>query len=200
MITIATLERWLSVPAENENLEFKEASQSYTIDDVLKYCVALSNEGGGHFILGVTNTPPRQIISTRAFASEKQLNKLKLSIVDQLHIRVNIHEIIHSDGRVLVFEIPPRPTAQPLDFNGRYLMRAGESVVAMTPDHLKNIFEESSEDWFVQPAIENINSKDVIDLLDTKIYFDLLNLPYPTQPSVLQRFVKECFPNRHCAN
>ena len=190
-ITIETLEKWLSVPAENEHLEFKEASKSYRVDDVLKYCVALSNEGGGHFILGVTNDYPRKVIGTQAFASEKQLNKLKLSIVEQLHIRVNTHEIMHCDGRVLVFEIPARPAGQALSFKGRYLMRVGESLVSMTPDRLKEIFAETNEDWFVQTAMEYVSAEEVIALLDTKIYFDLLNLPYPTQLAILQRLEKE---------
>ncbi len=58
MITIDMLERWLTVPAENERLEFKEARQQYDTTKLLKYCTALSNEGGGRFILGVTNKPP----------------------------------------------------------------------------------------------------------------------------------------------
>ena len=191
MISIETLEKWLSVSAENEHLEFKAASESYSFDDVLKYCVALSNEGGGHFILGITNDHPRKVTGTQAFASEKQLNKLKLSIVDRLHIRVNTHEIMHCDGRVLVLEIPARPAGQPLSLNGSYLMRAGESVVGMTSDRLKEIFAETNEDWFVQTAMEYVSAEEVIALLDTTIYFDLLNLPYPEPLAVLQRLEKE---------
>ena len=193
MTSIETLEKWLSVSAENEHLEFKEASKSYRVDDVLKYCVALSNEGGGHLILGVKNTPPRQVIGTGAFASEKQLNKLKLSIVDQLRIRVDVDEIAHPDGRVLVFEIPARPAGQALNLNGHYLMRAGESVVGMTSDRLKEIFAETNEDWFVQTAMEYVSAEEVIVLLNTKIYFDLINLPYPEPPTVLQRLEEEGF-------
>ncbi len=193
MISIETLEKWLSVSAENEHLEFKAASKSYRVDNVLRYCVALSNEGGGHFILGVTNDHPRKVTGTQAFASAKKLNNLKRSIVDQLRIRVDVDEIEHPDGRVLVFEIPARPAGQPLGLNGHYLMRAGESVVGMPPDRLKEIFAETNEDWFVQTAMEYVSAEEVIALLDTKIYFELLNLPYPTQPAVLQRLEEEGF-------
>ena len=193
MTTIETLERWLSVSAENEHLEFKAALKSYRVDNVLRYCVALSNEGGGHLILGVTNDHPRRVTGTQAFASAKKLNALKHSIVDQLRIRVDVDEIEHPDGRVLVFEIPARPAGQPLGLNGHYLMRAGESIVGMTPDRLKEIFAETNEDWFVQTAMEYVSAEEVIALLDTKIYFELLNLPYPTQPAVLQRLEEEGF-------
>jgi ATP-dependent DNA helicase RecG len=35
----------------------------------------------------------------------------------------------------------------PLDYNGAYLMRAGESLVAMTPDRLRRIFDEAQPDY-----------------------------------------------------
>ncbi len=194
MISIETLEKWLCASVESEHLEFKKASQQYNLKEVLKYCAAMSNEGGGHLVLGVTNTPPRKITGTRAFLSAKQLNKLKLTIFDQLHIRVDTDEITHPDGRVLIFTIPSRPVAQPLDLNGRYLMRTGESVVAMPPDRLKEIFAENTEDWFAQMAMEGINAEDVITLLSTQTYFDLLDSPYPDTPSaVLHRLEEEGF-------
>ena len=92
---------------------------------------------------------------------------------------MDAHEILHADGRVLIFEIPGRPISQPLSYKGCYLMRAGDSLVAMTPDQLKEIFSENTEEWFSQDATESINSDDVINLFDTKIYFQLLALPYP---------------------
>lgn len=49
MVTIEQLERWLKLPSENEHLEFKKASEQFDSTKLLKYCVALANEGGGHF-------------------------------------------------------------------------------------------------------------------------------------------------------
>lgn len=192
MISIATLEKWLTVPVESETLEFKAASREYRTDDVLKYCVALANEGGGYLVLGVTDTPPRRVIGTQAFASASQLNKLKLKIVNQLRIRVDVHEITHSDGRVLVFEIPARPIGQPMELNGRYLMRAGQSLVGMTPDCLKSIFMEDAESWLKKMAAEYVEAEKVAILLSTETYFSLVKLPYPdTLAGVLTRFESE---------
>ena len=194
MISLETLERWLTIPAENEHLEFKEAREKYNDEEVLKYSVAFANEGGGYLVLGVTDAPPRNVVGTKAFVSETKLNKLKLTIVEQLGIRVDAQTIEHHDGRVLIFDIPSRLVGSPLDFKGAYLMRSGESVVAMTPDRLKEIFAESSDDWFSQAAKENLDADDVIALLDTQAYFDLLEQPYPsTQSEVLQRFDSEYF-------
>lgn len=62
MITLDTLNRWLSAPAESERLEFKEAKQQYDTTKLLRYCVALCNEGGGYLVLGVTDKLPRRVV------------------------------------------------------------------------------------------------------------------------------------------
>ena len=61
------LEQWLLEP-EGPRLEFKEAKQRYDFEKLLKYCVALANEGGGKIILGVTDKRPRRIVGTQSFA------------------------------------------------------------------------------------------------------------------------------------
>lgn len=56
MISSQQLEHWLAGAPETEHLEFKEAKQQYDSTKLLRYCVALANEGGGYLVLGsVTN-------------------------------------------------------------------------------------------------------------------------------------------------
>ena len=192
MTTLDTLARWLTVPAETEHLEFKEAKQQFDTTKLLRYCVALANEGGGHFVLGVTDKLPRRVIGTHAFATTTALNDIKARIVEKLRIRVEVVELHHPDGRVLVFEIPTRPAGQPLDFDGAYLMRAGEGLVPMTPDQLRRIFAEGQPDWFAQPARQGTGADEVIALLDTQTYFELSQMPYPTtRDGVLARLSGE---------
>ena len=192
MITLDTLTRWLSAPAESEHLEFKEAKQQFDTTKLLRYCVALANEGGGHLVLGVSDGSPRRVVGSQAFAAASYLNDIKARIVDKLRIRVDTVELAHPDGRVLVFEIPARPVGQPLDFDGAYLMRAGEDLVPMTPDQLRRIFAEGQPDWFSQAARQGASADEVIALLDTQAYFELLHLPYPTsRDGVLARLSGE---------
>ncbi|MBA3032072.1 MAG: putative DNA binding domain-containing protein [Gammaproteobacteria bacterium] len=192
MITLDTLSTWLLAPAESEHLEFKEAKQQFDTTKLLRYCVALANEGGGHLVLGVSDKLPRQVVGTQAFAAATALNDIKSRIVDKLRIRVDAVELAHVDGRVLVFGIPSRPVGQPLDFDGAYLMRAGEDLVPMTPDQLRRIFAEGLPDWFAQVAKERASADEVIALLDTQTYFDLSRLPYPTtREGVLSRLSGE---------
>jgi ATP-dependent DNA helicase RecG len=188
MITLENLEKWLNEPTETERLEFKEAKQQYDVTKLLRYCVALANEGGGYLVLGVTDKLPRRVVGSQAFPSPTALNEIKARIVDKLRFRVDVTELEHSDGRVLVFEVPTRPVGQPLAFDGAYLMRVGEDLVPMTPDALKRIFAEDQQDWFSQPARCNASPDDVIALLDTQTYFELLKIPYPTsRDAVLER-------------
>jgi ATP-dependent DNA helicase RecG len=194
MITLDTLEKWLNSPAETERLEFKAAKNQYDTTKLLRYCVALANEGGGHLVLGVANQPPRQIVGTQAFQASTDLNSIKAYIVEKLRFRVEVTEIQHPDGRVVVFEIPPRPVGQPLALDGTYWMRAGEDLVPMTPDKLKRIFAEDPQDWFNQPAQADASAEDIIALLDTQTYFELLGIPYPTtRDGVLARLQSEGF-------
>ncbi len=180
MITLETLNQWLLASAETERLEFKEAKQQFDKTKLLRYCVAIANEGGGYLVLGVTDEPPRRVVGSQAFPSQTALNDLKARIVEKLRFRVEATELQHPDGRVLVFEVPTRPMGQPLAFDGAYLMRAGEDLVPMTPDMLKRIFAEDQQDWFSQPARSDASPDDVIALLDTQTYFELLDIPYPT--------------------
>ncbi len=194
MVNLETLNNWLLAPSELENLEFKEAKNQFDTTKLLKYCVALANEGGGFLVLGVSDKPPRKVVGTNAFSSTSHLNDIKARIVEKLNIRPEVTELIHPDGRVLVFELPSRPTGYALNFDGAYLMRAGEDLVAMTPDKLRSILTEDQPDWFSQAAKDNASADEVVALLDTQAYFDLSNLPYPTtRDGVLDRLSSEGF-------
>jgi ATP-dependent DNA helicase RecG len=189
MTLMDQLNRWLAGVREDEHLEFKEAKQQYDTSKLFRYCVALANEGGGHLVLGISDKRPRQVVGTRAF---QNAGEIKSRILDTLHFRVEITELLHPDGRVLVFEIPSRPAGTPLHYEGAYLMRAGEELVPMTADQLRRIMAEGKPDWFEQAAREDASADDVVALLDTQSFFELIGLPYPTsRDGVLSRLAQE---------
>ncbi len=68
---IEQLDHWMQA-REDEHLEFKEAKQGFDFEELMKYCVALANEGGGKMILGVTDKMPRRIVSTQAFKGREK--------------------------------------------------------------------------------------------------------------------------------
>ena len=147
MITLDTLNRWLTAPAESECLEFKEAKQQFDTTRLMRYCAALANEGGGHLVLGVSDKAPRRIVGSKAFAAVEHLNDLKARVVEKLRMRIEATELQTPDGRVLVITVPARARGQAVDFDGAYLMRAGEDLVPMTQDRLRAIFAEGQGDW-----------------------------------------------------
>ncbi len=132
---------------EDEHLEFKEAKSSFEFEDLVKYCCALANEKGGWIVLGVTDVRPRQVVGTAAF---EILERTKSGLIQRLHLRIEVEELAHPDGRVLAFHAPSRPVGMPIQYKGAYWMRAGEDLVPMTPDLLKRIFDEAQPDFSAQ--------------------------------------------------
>jgi ATP-dependent DNA helicase RecG len=186
--TSSQIDNWLSSPSELPELEFKEAKDSFSLEKLLQYCVAIHNELGGKLILGVSDKHPRKVVGSSAF---KNPVKTTQQILDKLHFRVDIEEVNHPQGRVLVFHIPSRPVGTPCSLNGAFFMRSGESLVAMTPDRLRAIFDEGKPDWLEEHSKSGLDDAEVIDLLDTQTFFELIRLPYPTdRAGVIQRLME----------
>ena len=187
--TIQQIDSWRAARSEHQRLEFKEAKTQFDNRKLYKYCVALANEGGGHLLLGIEDAPPRRVVGTTAFSAPVEM---AAKMFQTLGFRVDIEEVSHPDGRVLVFHIPGRPLGTVYDFEGSYLMRAGEELVPMSEDRLRAIFAEGQPDWLSQPAMQDCDDDKVVQLLDTQSYFDLLHLPYPVnRAGVLERFESE---------
>ncbi len=142
-ISLEELQRLMNA-IEGENLEFKEARQSYQFDKLLKYCAALANEGGGKVILGVSDQRPRRIIGTQAFT---QPERTRAGLIEKLRLRVDVDVLRPSEKRVLVFTVPPRPVGIPIQADGIYWARRGDSLVPMTEEQLREIFNEIGHDF-----------------------------------------------------
>jgi ATP-dependent DNA helicase RecG len=138
-----TLAGWLAEP-EGEHLEFKEASENYQFEKLVKYCAALANEGGGKMILGVTDKRPRVIVGTNAFAEPA---RTVAGLVERLRLKIECEEMQHQGGRVLIFHIPSRPLGMAIEADGAFWMRAGEALRAMTQDELRRIVLEAGPDY-----------------------------------------------------
>ena len=188
-MTAAEVDALLLIRSENEHLEFKAAQNRFDFEELVDYCVALANEGGGRIVLGVTDKLPRQVVGTKAFEVPE---RTVAGIHDRLRLKVTFEEIAHSGGRVLIFHVPSRPRGQPVHHKGRYLMRAGEELAPLSPDQLRHIVNEGEPDWALEPAMTGCDDESIVQLLDTQGCFDLLRMPYPsTREAVLTRFAGE---------
>lgn len=191
MTTVDQIDRWRNERSETQRLEFKEAKNQYSKEKLYEYCVAIANEGGGHLVLGIRDQAPREVVGTHAF---EDVIALTSQLFTTLGFRVDVDEVHHPQGRVVVFTIPGRPRGSAYNLQGKYLMRSGESLVPMSEDQLRRIFSEGAPDWLEETALDGLASEKVIELLDVQTYFELQARALPTsQGGILDRLIQERF-------
>lgn len=189
MTTPEQINLWRKSPSEHQRLEFKEGKTQLDNRKLYENCVALANEGGGHLLLGVSDKPPRAVVGTQAFRNPVAMAE---KLFQAIGFRVDIEEVAHPDGRVLVFHIPSRPRGTAYHLDGKYLMRSGEAQVPMSEDQLRRIFAEGQPDWLEEHSKTGLDAQQVVQPLDTQTSFELLKLPYPTKRTgVLDRLLSE---------
>lgn len=180
--TTEQIDLWRSTKSEHQRLEFKEAKNQYSVEKLYEYCVALANEGGGHLLLGISDRPPRAALGTAAFDDTVAL---ATKLFEKLGFRVDVEVVSHPDGRVIVFHIPSRPRGTAYALEGKYLMRAGASLVPMSEDQLRSIFSEGMPDWMEEHSMVGLDSQQIVELLDTQSFFELMGHSYPTNRSAV---------------
>ena len=160
----------VSLPAETEIVEFKEAKNGYDFDKIGKYFSALSNEANlkgkscAWLIFGVENKK-HQIIGSQYRPNRKDLDSLKKEIGDKTTQNItfiDIHELPTPESRVIMFQIPAAPLGIPVAFEGFYYGRLNESLVALNIEKIDRIRNQViGKDWS-----KNIIPDATIDDLD----------------------------------
>ncbi|MEX2375369.1 MAG: RNA-binding domain-containing protein, partial [Dehalococcoidia bacterium] len=88
---------------EGRGLEFKAARNRFDFDELVRYVVAIANEGGGHILLGVENDGT--VAGTKAFPDS---GRTEAGIFERLGRRARL-DVVQADGqRVLVVAVPSR--------------------------------------------------------------------------------------------
>lgn len=132
---------------------------------ILGYVTALCNEGGGRMVIGMEDEYPHQVVGTRQ--NENALGDLEGNIYKDTGIRTEVYELYEDEanmtGRVVVIEVPSRPTGKAFRFEDVPLMRVGEDLHPMDDKTYLSIIQESEPD-FSEQFCEGATLKD----LDTK--------------------------------
>jgi len=144
---------------ENEVVEFKQAGDGFSTDDIGKYFSALANEanlrgaGRAWLVFGVHNKT-RAVVGTAYRPESERLQSLKQQIAENTTPRItfrDIHELLHAAGRVLLFEVPAAPRGMPISWKGHYHARASESLAPLGLDKQDEIRGQTlAQDWTAQ--------------------------------------------------
>jgi len=144
-MTLEQLKRKMA-EAESPRLEFKEARTTFAADDMLRYLCALSNEGGGHLVFGVTDRQPRRIVGTRAFLDfNAHIRNWQQSIgrFIQPFELFEESDLFGERLRVLVLLVEKRAPGGYVTYKGIPYVRHGESLTTMSPEQMRQCVMET---------------------------------------------------------
>ena len=180
------LDELLSMKYETETVEFKEAKDNFSFDDLGKYFSALSNEANLHnekyawLVFGVEDKK-HNIVGTNYKNDDKSLLALKEEMGKQTTGNltfIEIHKCFrknknNEEKRILVFQIPAAPCGMPVAFKRMYYGRDGEALVGLSIEKIERIRAQNvTNDWSAHiipnATIEHL-SKEAI-LLARKMY------------------------------
>ncbi|MDH8701236.1 ATP-dependent DNA helicase RecG [Dysgonomonadaceae bacterium PH5-43] len=156
----------LSLSAENEVVEFKQARKQFDKDDLGRYFSALANEANlkgvrrAWFVCGVRND--KSIVGTSI--SDKQINEYKAEVGNNTSPRcsfIDVHKVLKQDKLVLLFEIPATPQGQPMHWKGHCYGRDGESLVALSEMEYDRIKSQTKKHDWSKGIIESASIDDL---------------------------------------
>ena len=101
---------------EGEHFEFEEWKTKDDFELLCKYCCALANEGGGRFVMGVTDQRPRLVVGSSAFAQPERTRK---GLVDRLRLAIDFEKINQSKVHELGDELNEPKEKRFFDFADR---------------------------------------------------------------------------------
>jgi ATP-dependent DNA helicase RecG len=157
----------LSLPCENEVVEFKEAKNGFDLNKLGKYFSALSNEANlnkvesAWLLFGVKND--KTIVGTSFRKSNQDLHSLKGEIANHTNniSFIDIFEISKDGKRIIMFQIPPAPQNVPVSYKGHFYARNGEELTHLSLENIERIRNQNlNYDWSAQIS-DNVTFDDL---------------------------------------
>jgi ATP-dependent DNA helicase RecG len=153
------IEKLILLKESEDKVEFKEANGgniSYNGGGkadiskrrrcILGYVIAFANEGGGFLVFGIKESIPHIVVGSKQ--NENATGELESNIYRDTGIRVRTEELFDPSGkRILVIEIPSRPTGRVFKFEDVPLMRVGDQLKPMSDAHYLKIIQEQEPDF-----------------------------------------------------
>lgn len=158
---------------------------------------AIQNQDFGYLVFGVEDKT--HLIKGTTFRPKQQKKgneELEHWLVQRLDPRIDfrIYEFSYDVTRQIVVFIIPAAHNRPVDFFHHSYIRVGSITrrLAEFPEKEAKIWLKKTKPYEQEIAKDNLNASDVIRLLSTETYFDLMKLPYPSnQAGVIEKFIDE---------
>lgn len=138
---------------ETEVVEFKEAKNDKSFNEIGQYFSALSNEANirgaqeAWLLFGIKNNGE---ICNCNYRKNGGLQNLKREVMSHLNERMTfleIYEIKIGNNRVVAFQIPPATPGIPTTWDGAAYARVKDSLVPLSLDKLELIRRQIGVDW-----------------------------------------------------
>lgn len=201
---IALVKELIKQPKESEWVEFKlnyhSAEEIGERISALANGACLLNQQYGYLVFGIEDDT-HTVIGTNFNIKDKKKGKEELEhwLINRLDPKIDIsfYNFEYSEGKYLSLLVIPAATTRPVEFLHKPYIRIGSYT-----RNLGDFPEKEGKIWrkeAVKPlqalmAKESVSASQVIELLSTQTYYELLQLPYPsTRNRVIERFISEGF-------
>lgn len=203
------LDRLTKLPKECEwvefKLNFKYEKEYKSEEEVGKYFSALSNgaclqnESHGYLVFGISDIAIKaEGTSFRPTMHKVGNEEFEHWLIQRLSpkIEFKIYETVYHEKLISVFQIQAAYN-QPTSFGSVDYVRIGSITRALKdfPEKEKKIWSKGPKQVFEKAISRQVtDASDIISLLDTQCYFELLKIPYPsTREAVIEKFISEKF-------
>lgn len=198
---IALLNDLVKQPKESEWVEFKlnfhSENEIGERISALSNGAAIHNQEYGYLVFGVEdNTHLIKGTNFKPKAHLKGKEELEHWLSQRLDPRIDfrIYELAYNEHTNVVIFVIPCAQNKPVYFFHKAYIRIGSITRTLSdfPEKERKIWRRTGKPYELELAKENLSIADVIRLLSTESYFDLMNLPYPSnQNGVIEKFVEE---------
>jgi len=189
-------------PCECEWIEFKHNFHSPEeigeLISALANGACLHNQPYGYLVFGVQDKTHQVIGTTFRIKSHTKSNEnLENWLANRLSPRIDFaaYEFDYAPNIHISLFIIPTAQNRPIDFLNISYIRVGSVTRKLSdfPEKEARIWRNSSGSSFEKEiAKANVSTSDVVQLLSTQTYFDLLKIPYPSnQQGVIDKFLSE---------
>lgn len=158
----------------------------------------LHNQPYGYLVFGVEDVTHKIIGTSFKVKTHKKGNEdLENWLSNMLNPKVDFrtHEFDYSPGLHISMFVIPAAINRPIDFQKTAYIRIGSITRKLSdfPEKESKIWRNSSGASFENEiAKHNVSASDVVQLLSTQRYFELIGIPYPSsQDGVIEKFISE---------